>query len=323
MRWTVSVPVWGRAYARMFAECAAPALLASLRLLRGGEAVRFVAHTTREDEPAVRAALAGARVETRLMSPRPTYVALQQAHAEVVAEAPPGDCVVLLNADLVVSGNFFVRCAEHLGEGARAVVLLGIRTAAGRELPPAGVEPRDLLRWAWGHRHQIIRDLEYPRGPSLLPTNLFFSDERQTVVARGFHLHPAAIVKGEDTVFKSTIDGDLLDCFPRETVHVVTDPDDLSMLEVSRPDRRFPVRAGATMTAASVALSMRHRASATHRWLATHRIGVVGPTVDCGDEAFIREVLDYMSRPTPRADELRRQRGQEPGGRRGTPPREN
>lgn len=300
-RWLISVPVWGDRYVRTFAEAAAPALLAAVRRL--GEPAHFLVHTDAPD--AVRAALAGQEVEVRAVGSSPTYVALQEAHADAVAAAEPGDRVVLLNADLVISGNFLARCSEHFGRGMQAIVLLGIRTAAGPERPPAGAPPRELLDWAWAHRHRIIRDLEWPRGTSMLPTNLFFSDGT-SVVARGFHLHPAAIIKHDEIKFQSTIDGDLLDYFYREVVHVVVGPDDCSMCEVSPPERRFPV-GGSGLNPSRVAASMRSRASPTHRWLATYRIGVVGPVVDCGDEAVIAETLEIMARRAPR--EPRRHRG--------------
>lgn len=317
-RWLISVPVWGASYVRTFVDCAAPALLAAVRRL--GAPVKFMIHTSSPDQ--VRAALGyWPEVEFRPVGNKPTYVALQESHAEAVAAAAPGDRVVLLNADLVVSGNLLTRCAEHFAVGDLAVVLLGIRTQEDfRARPPSGAEPRELMAWAWAHRHQIIRDLEFPRGRSMLPTNLFFP-VGDSVVARCFHMHPAAIVKQESTSFRSTIDGDLLDCYPRERVRVVTDPDDCAMCEISPPARRFPVRDSGGMRADQVAASMMTRASPTHRWLATHRIGVVGPNVDCGDEAFLREVMECMDRapPVPPAV-VGSRRGRDPRGRRGGSP---
>lgn len=312
-RWIISVPVWGESYVRTFAEAAAPALLAAVGRLH--VPVKFVMHTDQPER--VRAALPDQDVEFCRVGDRATYVALQEAHAEVVAASMFGDRVVLLNADLVVSGNLLERCAEHFDAGRLAIVLLGIRTVAGRERPPAGAAPRDLLAWAWDHRHQIIRDLEWPRGGSLLPTNLFFA-AGGSVVARGFHLHPAAIIKQDDTDFSSTIDGDLLDCYPRDRIHVVVDPDDCSMCEVSPPERRFPVRDDGGMRPRRVAASMASRASATHLWLFTHRIGVVGPTRDCGDEQVVGEILEIMSQAAPA--QVGGRRGRDPGGARGRVP---
>lgn len=297
-RWLISVPVWGAGYLRTFADIAAPALLAAVS--RIDEPVKFIVHTDTPD--AVRAALVAGDVEVRPVGQKPTYVALQESHADVVRSAASGDRVVLLNADLVVSGNLLTRCAEHFAAGRQAVVLLGIRTvidaSRGPERLAPGADPERLLVWAWKNRHQIIRDLEWPQGTSLLPTNLFFA-RGSSIVARAFHLHPAAIIKHDAIAFSSTIDGDLLDYFSREAIHVVTDPKDCSMYEASPAARRFPVRSGSGlgMSPGRVAASMLGRASETHRWLVTHRIGVVGPVVDCGDEEVTAQIIESMNSP--------------------------
>lgn len=293
MSWTISIPVWGAPYVRMFNDVAAPALRAAAARLSFD--VKFLLHTNSPDE--VASGLRGFAVECRPISNKPTYVALQEGHADAVRSAEPGDVVVLLNADLVVSGNLFERIDELIEvEAKRAVVLLGIRTAACVERPPVDAEPRDLLEWAWAHRHQIIRDLEYPDGGSMLPTNIFWSRGESTV-ARGFHLHPAAVVKEESTSFRSTIDGDLLDCYERGDIHVVTDPDDCALLEVSPPERRFPV--GRRLSVDAVARSMVTRASPMHRWLFEHRIAVRGDPRDVTDDyKFADEILSRLGGST-------------------------
>lgn len=328
-RWLISVPVWGESYVNMFENVGVPALLAAVDMLSlSGQPVRFVIHTDAADR--IRALLSGRDVEIRPIGSAPTYVALQNAHADALRSASVGDRVVFLNADLAVSGNLLVRCSEHFTRGKQAVVLLGIRTAAGPERPPSGAPSRALLEWAWGHRHQIIRDLEWPAGTSLLPTNLFFAREG-VVVARGFHLHPVAVVKHASIAFKSTIDGDLLDYFAHDDIHVVVDPDDCSMCEVSQPTRRFPVREGMGLNPVRVAVSMRSRASSMHRWLVTHRIGVVGTPRDCGDEEAVAEILKILTQGTSSSPQIkqrsvlpsgpppRRYRGTVPTGPRGHP----
>ena len=318
-KWLISVPVWGAPYVRVFSEAAAPALLAAVS--RMGAPVKFVVHTDSPD--AVRAALAGQEVDLRPVPSKPTYVTLQEAHADAVLSAAPGDRVVLLNADLVVSGNLLARCAEHFAAGKEAVVLLGIRTILNEAArPPVDAAPRALLAWAWANRHQIIRDLEWGSGGSMLPTNLFFA-EGGSVVARGFHLHPVAVVRQDSVQFKSTIDGDLLDGYLHERVHVVVDPDDCAMVEMSDPARRFPVRA-AQLSAPGVAASMRARASATHRWLFTHRIGVLeGAAAMTADLQPCEAILRLLSGPAERAPPSREspiRRGRVPARPRSPPP---
>ena len=290
--WVISVPIWGPQYVQVFIEHAAPAL--RMALAGFGESVRFVCHTDSPGE--VTAALRPFPVQTLPVGLRPTYVTLQESHAQVISMADLGDVVVLLNADLVISGNLIRGCAQHFNSGKKAVVLLGIRTNLLTGLPPAGAEPRALLEWAWDHRHQIIRDLEWGTGSSMLPTNLFFVND-DSVVARGFHLHPVAIVKDHEITFGSTIDGDLLDVFDRSTLHVVTSPDDISMLEISEPSRRFPVRTEAGLTPARVAGAMRTRASPLHRWLfEQHRIIVRGSGNGCDDLPAVGEIMKIMNR---------------------------
>lgn len=301
-RWLISVPVWGDRYHAVFERCAAPALVIAAQRLRDhllarGEDcdVRFVVHTDNPQRVAS-SALSEQLTTFRPLPDKPTYVALQESHADALVQAQPGDRVILLNADIVVSGNLLVRADEHFRSGFEAVVLLGIRTAAGDELPPVGAAPRHLLRWAWEHRHQIIRDLEWSSGASMLPTNLFFEQDGN-VVARGFHLHPAAVIKRDGLRMISTIDGDLLDNYERERVHVVTSSDDCAMLEVSPPDRRFPVRAGA-LTPAHVAASMAPRASAMHRWLFESRIEVAGDALRVdADRASCSEISARLAHP--------------------------
>lgn len=267
---------------------AVPALYEAVRRL--GEPVKFVIHTNSPDT--VLLMMRGLDVETRPIDEAQRYVALQQAHSDGIRTAPVGSRVVLLNADICVSGNLLQSVARHFNSGKKAVVLIGIRTAAGDEIPPAGADPRELLLWAWEHRHQIVRDTEFPYGRSALPTNLFWTYEGSTV-ARGFHLHPVAILKEKEIDFKSTIDGDLLELFPRNSIHVVTDPDDCSMCEVSPPERRFPLEPR-DLTAKGIAIRMSTRASPLHRWLFEHRIVVRGRAEEVTEDCSM--AVDILSR---------------------------
>jgi hypothetical protein len=205
-----------------------------------------------------------------------------------------GEAIVLLNADLVISRNLFKRCVEHFDSGRRALVMVGIRTNLNDAPPPIGQEPRELLDWAWDHRHQIIKDLEWGLGASLLPTNLFFSNnDNSNIVMHGFHLHPIAVLKEKPIPFRSTIDGDLLDYFHQSEIHVVCDPDDMAMLEMSEAGRRFPV-SGRQLSPAGVAASMSTRATKMHKWLFTHRIVIKGTGDGCNDTPVAQEVLHRL-----------------------------
>lgn len=290
MTYLISVPVWGQPYLNVFAQSAYPALMISARNL--GEPVKFLIHT---DKPEfIRDLITEFPLEVRQIEGQATYITLQASHSDAINTAMAGDRVILLNADIVVSRNLLRSVHKHMDAGKLAVVTMGIRTIMGPDKPPLGAASEDLLVWAWEHRHQIIEDLVWGRGESMLPTNLFF-ERGPTVVAHGFHLHPVAIVKPSDGAFPfiSTIDGDLLDRFDRGSIHIVSDPADLSMCEISDPSKRFPVR-GSPSTPSMVAESMIHRASALHRWQFETRIVIKGDPAVVDEMEVVREILHYM-----------------------------
>lgn len=290
MPWLISIPVWGDKYREVFIKKALPALRAALEGFP--EPFSFLIHT--DDPEHIKVAMEGLTVHTRQLGPGTTYVALQHGHSEAIALAPVGSSVALLNADIVVSKNLFTACANHINGGMQAVVLSGIRTDSTAGQPPIGAASRELLKWAWEHRHQIIKDLEWGTGGSMLPTNLFWTSPT-SVVMHGFHLHPVAIKKTKPINFISTIDGDLLNTFPRESIHLVENPDDMSMLEISDPGKRFPVRDTPT-TAPQVAGAMVKRASELHRWQFQRRLVVVGDGADINESGTVSTILRHMGR---------------------------
>lgn len=289
--WLISVPVWGDKYRQTFETYAMPALRAALD---GFEPVRFVIHTDKPDwAKQVVSPLACDAIQIPQGS---AYVALQNAHSDAIRRATLRQRVVLLNADLIVSKNLFSSCAAHISAGKKAIVTTGIRTNLDGQAPPVGANPRELLLWAWSHRHNIIKDLEWGTGGSMLPTNLFFV-RSGSVILHGFHLHPVAILKEAQLSFKSTIDGDLLDKFLGSEIHVVTSPDDLSMLEMSDPTRRFPV--SGIMDERRVAGAMLSRASSMHRWLFTHRMVMVGKPEEEWEMPTVNKILRFMESMRP------------------------
>lgn len=289
-KWLISVPVWGQSYYLTFKNYTAPAIKAALEGF--DHQVRILIHTDMVDE--MRHLWWGYNLEIRNVGKKPTYVTLQESHADAIQSARIDERVCLLNADIVISKNMFSHCEELMLAGKNAVVTSGIRTAFSKDLLyPIGEEPRKLLEWAWANRHQIIKDLEWGSGCSMLPTNLFFTSVGN-VVLRGFHLHPIVVRKRGPISFISTIDGDLLEHFPKDSIHVVTSPDEVSMLEISPPERRFPV--GRPLTPVAVAASMKSRASMLHQWLFTHRIIIKGDGTGCNDEPVAKEVLEFLRR---------------------------
>lgn len=290
MSYLISVPVWSPGYLQTFAESAYPSIRAAVQNF--DEPVKFLIHTDNPDF--IRNLITEFPLEVRQIVGGATYVTLQESHSDAINAAAMGDRVILLNADIVVSRNLLTGVKKYLDQGKNAVVTTGIRTRKGDEKPPIGASSEDLLEWAWSHKHQIIEDLVWGRGESMLPTNVFF-ERGGTVILHAFHLHPVAIVKPMDgnMPFISTIDGDLLDRFDRGTIHIVTDPADLSMCEISDPGKRFPIR-GEPMNAGHIAGCMIGRASELHKWQFTHRIIVRGDPKYIEEMAVVESILAMM-----------------------------
>jgi hypothetical protein len=289
--WYLSTPVWGDFYRKVFLKRAVHSYLAALHNL-GTDQVRWIIHT---DQPGF--------VDTQLNGYPVTYIQtfpeadfyeqFRKCHVAVLRDlAQPGDCVSLLNADLIVSSNFFVRIREHLSGRYKAVVTLGMRTLWDKDLPPTSVDPRTLLSWGWDHKHEVIRESVWGSGHSPSPTHIFF-EEGDSVVARSFQIHPVAIIKDYPIDIATSTDGETLEHFPLETILVVTDPDDLAFIEMSKVGKcgRFhgdPLSIGAV---ASLMHSHYMRAP-LYRWQFGHRIVIKGDGANIGDIQVAQAILD-------------------------------
>ncbi len=136
---------------------------------------------------------------------------LRNIHRWTMAEAPPGSIATLLNADIVVSREFFSFAAQAFsGGGCRAVVGTALRATVGADVPPIGATARELLAWAWRNRHAITEDCVWDRGHTVFPNVLIFDSGGNTVL-HSVHLHPFFLLTDARPVrFRGTIDDDLL-----------------------------------------------------------------------------------------------------------------
>ena len=289
--WYLSTPVWGDFFRKVFLKSAVHSYLAALRNL-GTEQVKWIIHT---DQPGFADShLDGYPVTYIQTSPDPAfYDEFRKCHVSVLQDfAQPGDCVSLLNADLIVSSNFFVRIREHLSGRYKAVVSLGMRTLWSKPLPPTSVDPRTLLSWGWAHKHEVTSESVWGSGHSPAPTHIFF-EEGDSVVARSFQIHPVAIIKDYPIDIATSTDGETLEHFPCDTIHVVTDPDDLAFIEMSKPGK-FKHFHGDPISIGAVARLMHshYMAAPLYRWQFGHRIVIKGDGSNVGDIEIAKAILD-------------------------------
>jgi len=294
--WLIAIPAWGDRCVAHAVRSALPSVQAALAHAQAE--ARFVIHTDR----APQFADSSARV-TFLTLPRERYsryYALSDCHRQAIFMAKPGEFVALLNADHVVSIEAFAAAEKRLHAGKRIVMMAGMRTSAPDEPAPLNMRSRELLKWAWEHRHNSAEDAIWGTGASTSLSSLFFVDGEE-VVSRWFHLHPFAFVKEPGLTFNGlTVDEDLGERWPRDLVHVVEDPDEAALIERSPESFRFkshqrPVQIrDVAFWAYGENGHGGRRTTHFHHWLFKHRIVLRGDGRDLGDRAVCDAILSVI-----------------------------
>jgi hypothetical protein len=190
-------------------------------------------------------------------------------NGDALARADLGEAVIFLNADIIVSREIFHAISRRFSEGKKMVICAGIRTLP--ETPvPRHVGSSDLLRWALRNPHPVTTDAFYGTGKTRTLAVILFRD-CDAIALRGFHLHPLALLNDRPFRFSSTVDWDIGTNFPMNDVHVVIDSDELSLAEISPPDKVFS--AGQTkFTDADILEWAQRHTIPFHWWLFSHRI---------------------------------------------------
>lgn len=288
-QWLISVPVWGEPYLTIFLLCTLPAIERAIALY-GGD-VTLVAHTNNEGRDRIRAQTQLRQISTPALeqpeAPNP-FTTLSACHRAVMTGAQPGTRVILMTADMVISEGSLAYCSEVFKSNKRLVGVAGMRTiwdGIGPNLPRS----RDLLSWGWDHKHAITIDSIYPNGCSQDISRMYFEKDG-TVVSRQLLPHPFALaIDGRQLHFEPTVDANLIQSFYDHEVFIVTDPDELAVVEMSVPDKAFH-------RVNSMETRLEHHqiivVNPMQRHCLQHRITLKGRTgQDVGDEDVIKQVL--------------------------------
>jgi hypothetical protein len=218
--WSIAIPSWRPEYVDLTVKYVIPSVLASLEAAGiGPDRVTFNVWT--DDQERIGALLTGWHVEYPQVSlpnyhgrkdplPKEYWAAFMQAHADAMNIAKPGEIIVLLNADIVVSRETFDVVGKALEpHDKRVAISVGIRTVADNNDPPIGADAETLTQYIWSHRHPITDMFLWGKGDSGSPSVLFFEDGGD-VTMHCFHLTPMFIKKDRDFKFRGTIDDDVL-----------------------------------------------------------------------------------------------------------------
>jgi hypothetical protein len=219
-KWAIAIPSWRKEYVDLTTKFVIPSVLASLEEAGiGPDRVVFNVWTDMRDQ--IEPTLAGWRAEYPHVSlpnyhgkkdplPKEYWAAFMAAHANAMTMAAPGEIIVLLNADIVVSRETFAAVGAALEpDDKRVAISVGIRTVADDNSPPIGADAETLTQYIWSHRHKITDMFLWGKGDSGSPSVLFFEDGND-VTMHCFHLTPMFIKKDRDFRFRGTIDDDVL-----------------------------------------------------------------------------------------------------------------
>lgn len=301
--WAVAIPVWGDEFIGKFIRTVLPAIKLALAQLPSEDSVRFIVHTDNPD--ALRP-----HFETYLVDFHPapnegnSHVKLGEVNRQALRLAKVGEAVALINSDMVPSLEVFSASRKRFAEGKKLIMCMGTRALEESGPPPIGATARDLLRWAWEHRHAWTTGCIWGSGNSRAPTVLYFNLP-DGVILHAFHLHPFALLKEESSLsFQGvTIDRDLMDQFPYSQIHVVTSADELAFAEMSPGSKDLGT--GNIIDFTYVAGFAKNVATTAHRWLFGHRIEIIGPANDLSDvpvvSRLLHEIEIYIPRPQPGA----------------------
>ncbi len=293
-RWLISVPCWDEYHVNTFLKYVLPSLRVAIK--EAGVRAHLIIHT--EDQRIYIAGYLLPHDELDIEMRTPSYgkthhVTYGNCHRDVIKSAKPGERVMLMNADIVVSRETFSACEQRFAEGKKLIVASATRCLfKPGVVPEIGAKSRELLAWSLEVKHPSVAECFWGVGHTMIPWAIYFKTSTGVVI-RGFHLHPLAFIKQAGLTFKGTsLDEHLIEEFSKDEIHVVTSPDEFGLAELSPPAYLFKL--DKSMTEKSVYNWAVHRTTSRHRWLFEHRIVVSGTGEDQSDVEPCNTILEKL-----------------------------
>ncbi len=287
-RWLITAPAWGDRHVGILCDKTIPAIRNAVAQTSCQHLV--VIHTDQPDR--VKNALLGLNQHVRrLHNSSLWYERLSFGHRDTVLKAGPGDFVCFLASDMILSPNALVACEWHFRQGKR---LIGINaTRAMDNIPiPEGMSSRELSAWAWDNRNPMTRESTYPDGHGTDWSRLYFESASGTdATCRMYLIHPLAIVVDQRVLslkWMPTVDCRLADGYSPQETHIVTDPDELSVIELSPIDKGYG-REESTL-GERIHDGRIQDAHHMHHARLRHRIIIKGTGEGCGDAGVIAQL---------------------------------
>jgi putative glycosyltransferase (TIGR04372 family) len=268
-RFQFVVAVWGKPYLDMLLEVSLPSFMApgnipscvqygTLRFrfyTRPEDVLQIESHQSYRDltqyaETAVLPLLATDQFENRNR-----YDVMALCHgSEIVDAVKHGAVLSVLSPDCVVSDGSLAAGCRYVCEGDKAVLVAGPRAELDSVVPilqrdffdarsrTIRLSSRQLVGLAVRHLHPMSKILLWDAKLfSKFPSAVYWRAGQASLLARYFHLHPLFVdLAGArpEAARCGTVDGSLIQMagIRREAIRVITDSDDIAVIELSRLD---------------------------------------------------------------------------------------
>ena len=231
----------------------------NIPLISKTNAIEYVFYTSKKDEESIQNLISQsgvtqyAKIRIETLNKRQishNYLAYGIAHnRELRNSVMNNDYVFLLNADIIISSNFFAGAIQIANQGykviniicPRAVLedveneLLNEKVASTKDISK---NPSEIAEIWKRNIHPMMNYHLFPKiaGDDLLPASLIWHGKNDSYFFRNFHLHPILIVPSKKKIKRSkkTIDaGGVFDYFELNEIYTETSNRDFFSIELS------------------------------------------------------------------------------------------
>lgn len=257
----IVIPVWGSNYLKTFFNLALPTHMnpTNIPSISETNAIEYVFYTSKKDEESIQNLISQsgvtqyAKIRIETLNKRQishNYIAYGIAHnRELRKSVINNDYVFLLNADIIISSNFFAEAIKIAQQGYKVVniicpravledvekTLLDEKATFIRDISKTPSEIAEIWK---RNIHPMMTYHLFPKtaGDDLLPASLIWHGKNDSYFFRNFHLHPILIVPNKKKIKRSkkTIDaGGVFDYFELNEIYTETSNKDFFSIELS------------------------------------------------------------------------------------------
>ncbi len=264
MKVKIVLPVWGDRYIDVFLRYILPSHLdpSNIPRLSKYHTIKYTLYTTKKDsnrllqENLLITLQKYATLEIKLLNSwviKDTYATYSFVHnKELRLSAKNNEAVYLLNADILLSNNFFITTLSKIKEGYKSVNMIIPRTniepfakmITSNKFDTTKLNPNYMVDLWLMNPHKLMRYhfINDTTSRNILPASLYWINSKKGAYIRSFHLHPILILPNKLKIskFKETIDsGVIYDLMSRKFVYVEEKYNLFFALELSNKNKFY------------------------------------------------------------------------------------